>query len=98
MNEATARMHCRARDRGRCRVPGCAEHADHLHHLVYRSQSQALKWEPGNLLSLCAGHHALVHAGVLVIEGDADHEVTVTGDDFDFVARACDWEVRRDVA
>lgn len=89
MNEATARMHCRARDHNKCRVPGCAQHAGHLHHVIFRSQSKALQWETSNLLSLCAGHHALVHAGLLTITGNADEEVTVEGDDFDMVARAC---------
>lgn len=91
MTEADARRHCQTRDRGRCRVPGCAAFAQHLHHVVYRSHlAPAEKWRTSNLLSLCASHHALVHAGVLHIEGDADGDLTVTGDDFDLVALCCD--------
>jgi 5-methylcytosine-specific restriction endonuclease McrA len=89
MTEPEAREHCRVRDRGRCRVPGCAAVSRDLHHLVYRSHSVALQWDPANLISLCAAHHALVHAGDLEIAGNADHVIEVTGNDFDFVALAC---------
>jgi 5-methylcytosine-specific restriction endonuclease McrA len=88
MTEAEARASCKRRDRDRCCVPGCAEHGHHLHHIIYRSHSHALLWEPSNLLTLCASHHALVHAGVLHIAGDAP-DVTITGDDFDLVALSC---------
>jgi hypothetical protein len=50
-----------ARDRGRCRAPGCTNRADEIHHLRH--------WANGgptclpNLVSLCNGHHWLVHEG-----------------------------------
>jgi hypothetical protein len=88
MTEAEARAYCKRRDRGRCQVPGCAEPGPHLHHIIYRSHSRALLWEPSNLLSLCAAHHALVHAGVLHIAGDA-RDPMITGDDFDLIALSC---------
>lgn len=79
-NERAAREICRARDLGKCRIPGCTARAEHLHHLVYRSQSKALKWDPANLVSLCADHHRLEHGGVIQITGNADIEIFVTGD------------------
>jgi 5-methylcytosine-specific restriction endonuclease McrA len=88
MTEAEARAACDLRDHGRCQVPGCAEAGLHLHHIIYRSHSRALQWEPSNLLSLCPTHHALVHAGALHIAGDA-RDPTITGDDFDLVALSC---------
>jgi hypothetical protein len=98
VTEAVARAHCRWRDRGRCRVPGCAAHANHLHHIVFRSQSSELLWEPSNLLSVCAGHHALIHARTLTVTGDAeiDDGIEVTGDDFDLVAQSCGGELVMD--
>jgi hypothetical protein len=50
-----------ARDRGMCRAPGCTERATQIHHLRH--------WAHGgptclrNLISLCDGHHWLVHEG-----------------------------------
>jgi hypothetical protein len=49
------------RDDGRCQVPGCTEPATVIHHLRH--------WASGgttclpNLVSLCNGHHWLVHEG-----------------------------------
>ena len=56
------------RDHHRCIVPGCrnSEHLE-VHHLVHRA------WggdnHPDNLAVLCAGHHAALHDGRLVIRG-----------------------------
>ena len=50
-----------ARDRGRCRAPGCTEQATQIHHIRH--------WANGgptclpNLISLCDGHHWLMHEG-----------------------------------
>ena len=50
-----------ARDRGMCQTPGCTEPATQIHHLRH--------WAHGgptclrNLVSLCDGHHWLVHEG-----------------------------------
>src|SRR4051812_249399 len=54
-----------ARDRGRCRAPGCTDKATQIHHIRH--------WANGgptclrNLISLCDGHHWLVHEGGLTI-------------------------------
>src|SRR3954447_20608108 len=54
-----------ARDRGRCRAPGCTEKATQIHHVRH--------WANGgptclrNLVSLCDGHHWLVHEGGFTI-------------------------------
>lgn len=79
-NERAAREITRARDKGRCRIPGCTEHATELHHIVPRSQSRRLKHDTRNLCWLCKSHHALRHAGVIQISGNADEELIVTGD------------------
>jgi 5-methylcytosine-specific restriction endonuclease McrA len=78
-DEREARAAVKARDKGRCRIPGCSEHAVHLHHVIYRSHSKRLRWRTGNLLSLCLAHHQLEHAGEIQITGDADEEIVVTG-------------------
>src|SRR4051812_2450296 len=50
-----------ARDRGRCRAPGCDEAATQIHHVRH--------WANGgptclpNLISLCDAHHRAVHEG-----------------------------------
>lgn len=78
-NERAAREIVRKRDHGKCRIPGCTERAVHLHHIVYRSKSKALRWDPRNLVSLCVDHHRLEHAGEIQISGDADGELIITG-------------------
>lgn len=78
--EAEARKAVRARDGSRCAVPGCREHGAHLHHIVYRSKSRALRWAIGNLCFLCVAHHQLEHAGKITLSGNADEELIVTGD------------------
>lgn len=79
-NERACREITRKRDHGKCRIPGCKEHAVHLHHIVYRSKSKQLRWKTGNVVWLCLDHHRLEHAGVITISGDADVEIIVTGD------------------
>jgi len=78
--ERACREIVRSRDKGRCRIPGCSEKSDHLHHIVYRSKSKAMRWLPENLVSLCLDHHRLEHAGIIHISGNADQEIIVTGD------------------
>lgn len=51
-----------------------------IHHLVYRSTSSRLKWDPRNCCLLCREHHRLRHAGVINIVGNADEELVITGD------------------
>jgi hypothetical protein len=54
-----------ARDRGRCGAPGCSEKATQIHHIRH--------WANGgptclrNLISLCDGHHWVVHEGGFTI-------------------------------
>jgi hypothetical protein len=54
-----------ARDRGRCRAPGCTQAATQVHHIRH--------WANGgdtclpNLISLCHAHHWLVHEGGFTI-------------------------------
>jgi len=79
-DERACREIVRARDKGRCRIPNCNERATEAHHIVYRSKSKARRWDPANLVSLCADHHRLRHAGVIHISGNADDEIIVTGD------------------
>jgi 5-methylcytosine-specific restriction endonuclease McrA len=79
-DERACREIVRARDKGRCRIPNCSERAVHLHHIVYRSKSKRLRWNPANLASVCHEHHQLLHAHVIDITGDADSEIVVTGD------------------
>lgn len=65
-----------ARDNHRCRVPGCRSSRNlQIHHVVPRclGGSNAL-W---NLILLCSGHHAALHAGLLTITGRAPYEIQV---------------------
>lgn len=77
--EKDARNAVRHRDGWTCRVPGCKEAGVHLHHVVYRSKSKALRWHRSNLCYLCAAHHAMEHAGRITISGNADEELVITG-------------------
>lgn len=79
-NERACREIVRARDKGKCRVPGCKDASAHLHHIVYRSRSKALKHNPDNLVSLCVEHHRLIHAGVIAMHRESDGELVITGD------------------
>ncbi len=62
------------RERFACAVPGCRSrrHLD-IHHITFRSHggTHALS----NVLLTCAGHHAQVHEGRLVITGRAPDEL-----------------------
>jgi hypothetical protein len=50
-----------ARDRGRCRAPGCTQRATQIHHIRHWADGGATCL--GNLISLCDQHHWLVHEG-----------------------------------
>jgi hypothetical protein len=68
-----------ARDRGRCRVPGCrATRNLDIHHIIPRSEGG--DHDPSRLLVLCSGHHKLHHAGVLVIRGRAQDNLVFVRD------------------
>ena len=59
-----------ARDKGRCRVPGCrATRCLDIHHMIPRAHGG--DHDPANLVVLCSGHHQLLHAGRLTITGRA---------------------------
>lgn len=80
-DERACREIVRARDKGRCRVPNCNEREYvEMHHIVPRSRSSKLKWDPRNNCLLCRGHHGLRHAGKIDIKGNADDELVITGD------------------
>ena len=60
-----------ARDRRRCRAPGCTHAAFvDVHHVQPRAEGG--RNEAENLLTLCAGHHRAVHRGELLIEREPD--------------------------
>ena len=64
-----------SRDGWRCRF--ChSRNALHAHHIIYRSQGG--EDTSGNLITLCAKHHDLIHAHIFVLIGDANNKVTVT--------------------
>jgi len=71
---ATRRLVVR-RDHGRCRVPGCRNSAwIEVHHLQLRSERGG--HDPSNLACLCGAHHHRLHEGFLLVEGDAERELT----------------------
>ncbi len=54
-----------------CAVPGCRNHRHlHVHHVVPRSEGG--DHDPALLASLCHRHHSAIHAGALVMSGDAE--------------------------
>jgi hypothetical protein len=64
------RRFVRARDHGKCRVPGCrASYGIDIHHIVFRIDDG--NHEPDNLILLCSAHHRALHEGLLVIRGNA---------------------------
>ena len=77
-NERACREITRKRDLGKCRIPGCTDHATELHHIVPRSQSKRRRWLTSNCVWLCLAHHRLRHAGVIQITGDADVEIIMS--------------------
>ena len=59
------------RERACCGVPGCRNHRHlHVHHVKPRSEGGG--HDPLLLIPLCHRHHAAVHDGSLIIDGDAD--------------------------
>jgi hypothetical protein len=67
------------RDRGRCQVPGCSRHADHKHHMQFRSHGGSD--DPANLVSVCWIHHRSIHLGYVAVSGQApDHLTWILGE------------------
>ena len=65
-----------ARDQHRCTVPGCrsARNLD-IHHIVPRAHGGTHHmW---NMTLLCSGHHAALHDGLLVMQGQAPYGIQV---------------------
>jgi hypothetical protein len=60
----------RARDRGRCRFPGCAEtRYTEIHHVQHRAHGGG--HTAANLVTLCWFHHRLVHEGGWSLTADS---------------------------
>lgn len=51
----------------RCANPHCTNPADHCHHI--RPRSEGGPTEPSNEIAVCATCHALIHAGLLEVNG-----------------------------
>jgi len=71
-----------ARDRNRCRLPGCrsARNLD-VHHIVHREHGGS--HDPSNLIVLCHGRHMAHHEGRLIVRGTAGAlEVCRAGEHF----------------
>jgi Domain of unknown function (DUF222) len=62
---AALRRAVRARDRHRCRYPGCESRRVDAHHIRFWSNGGETKL--GNLISLCRAHHHLVHDRGIII-------------------------------
>lgn len=54
-HERACRYIVRVRDKGRCRIPNCNNRDVEMHHIVPRSRSSRLKWQPSNNCLLCKG-------------------------------------------
>ncbi|HUS27727.1 MAG TPA: hypothetical protein VMZ53_04445 [Kofleriaceae bacterium] len=64
------KRHVLHRDGFKCRVPGCNATANiDCHHVKFVANGG--ENVISNLVCLCEGHHLAVHAGTLIIEGDA---------------------------
>jgi hypothetical protein len=69
-----------ARDKHRCRVPGCRSAQNlEVHHIRHRAHGGSSTMS--NLVTLCGGHHALYHEGKLIIRGTADALEVIRLDD-----------------
>lgn len=83
ITDAEAERDCRAAVKRlygtKCVIPGCEEPGAHQHHVVYRSRSRKLKYEPTNRRPVCTGHHQLIHAGVIHLRFDDSGELIVEG-------------------
>ncbi len=59
-----------AREAGRCGNPRCTDLASHCHHIIFRSRGGRTRLE--NEVAVCTSCHALIHAGLLKVDGDAN--------------------------
>ncbi len=83
-----------AREAVRCGNPRCLNRAAHCHHIRFRSQGG--KSELANEVAVCATCHALVHAGLLRVRGDANDALTWTPVVDSLLT--CDWQTDRTAA
>ena len=58
-----------ARDKHRCRVPGCRSTNVDVHHICPWALGGS--HDESNLITLCEAHHLAVHRGTLVLRGNA---------------------------
>ena len=58
-----------ARESGQCANPNCSRRAEHCHHIVFRSRGGETSRQ--NEVAVCATCHAMIHAGLLSVEGSA---------------------------
>jgi len=72
---ASLRKQILARDGYRCFVCKRSTRVD-VHHI--ESRAPRGRTEPKNLLTLCLDCHGRTHSGLLVIEGEAPHRLTIT--------------------
>lgn len=63
----------------KCCVPGCKEMGLDDHHVIHKSQSKRLKYEPTNRRPICRAHHDLEHGGKITLSLK-DGELIVTGE------------------
>lgn len=64
-----------ARDDYQCRYPSCSARSMlHVHHIMFRSRGGSD--EPGNLVTLCALHHRMLHGEVIGVSGRAPDELS----------------------
>jgi HNH endonuclease len=62
-----------ARDSARCTVPGCRSARNlEAHHII--EQARGGPHTLSNLTLLCSGHHAALHAGRLIVRGQAPYD------------------------
>lgn len=85
LSHAEAEAICRAEVKRlygtHCCIPGCRKLGIHQHHIVYRSRSRRLKYEPTNRAPICQTHHDLLHAGKITIHPrTAEGELIITGE------------------
>jgi len=70
---AALRRRVLAREARRCGNPRCDNRADHCHHIVFRSRGGKTGIE--NEVAVCRTCHALIHAGLLRVRGDASGDL-----------------------